>query len=124
MTITVQIPGVRVASLNVREHWSMRARRCRTQREATILALRASPANQRQLVGAEKLRITLTRLGGRKLDRDNLAGAFKPILDGVCQWLGIDDGDEERLAVEWKQEPGGGYGVRIAIETVSEEVPA
>ena len=37
--------------------------------------------------------VTLTRLGGRKLDPDNLANSFKHVQDGVAAWLGIDDGD-------------------------------
>jgi hypothetical protein len=59
--------------------------------------------------------VTLTRLGGRGLDSDNLAGAYKAIRDGVADWLGIDDGDDR---IEWRyaQEPGGAKGTRVLVE--------
>ena len=116
-TVSITIPGMRVASLNVREHWARRARRCSVQKAAVILALRGTvpTATLKALRAAPRVNVRLVRLGGRKLDRDNLAGAFKPVLDGVCQWLAVDDGDEERLGIEWRQEPGGDYGVRVEI---------
>jgi hypothetical protein len=63
------------------------------------------------------LRVTLTRLGGKALDRTaNLPAALKYIEDAVCLMLGADDG-----AANWvcrcEQEPGGKVGVRVTIET-------
>lgn len=38
--------------------------------------------------------VTLTRVGARKLDSDNLASAFKHVRDGIADYVGVDDGDE------------------------------
>ena len=62
--------------------------------------------------------ITITRIGPRKLDSDNLAGSAKHVRDGVADWLGIDDGDE-RLTWEYAQRSGGAgvYACEIVIES-------
>lgn len=115
LTVCVVVPGLKTVSLNVREHWSARAKRCREQKAAALLALAAVSHHRQVFAAATRIHVRLVRLGGRKLDRDNLAGALKPILDAVGQWTGIDDGDEARMGLEWGQEPGGSYGVRIEI---------
>ncbi len=60
------------------------------------------------------LRVALTRLGGRKLDRSNLPAALKATEDAVAMMLGADDGDP-RWQPAWEQEPGGAAGVRVAL---------
>lgn len=40
------------------------------------------------------IEVTLTRVGVRKLDSDNLASAFKHVRDGIAEYVGVDDGDE------------------------------
>lgn len=116
--VVATVPGVRVQSeANVRCHWSQRRRRFKAQSDAVALALACLSASDRDALRcARRVELTLVRLGGRKLDRDNLASAFKAILDAVCRWLRIDDGDEERLGLRWLQEPGGAYAVRIEME--------
>ena len=99
---------------NARVHWARRARRTREQRRAARMYLRAALAAQ----GRPPLPavITLTRLASRKLDSDNLAGAFKAVRDGVADALNLDDGDE-RLDWRYAQEkaPRGHYAVRVEI---------
>lgn len=113
----VTVPGLRVQSLNVKEHWSARSRRVNAEKAAVALALSTlGTGTAAALRASPKLSVRLVRLGGRKLDRDNLAAAFKGTLDATCKWLRCDDGDEERLAIAWSQEPGGEYGVRIELE--------
>jgi len=118
MRVVLTVPGVRVQSeANLRCHWSQRRRRFKAQANAVALALACLGAADRDaLRAAKRVELTLVRLGGRKLDRDNLAGSFKGILDCVSAWLRVDDGDEERLGLRWLQEPGGAYGVRIELE--------
>ena len=62
--------------------------------------------------------LTFTRIAppqaGRLDPDDNLPRAFKHILDGACDWLGIDDGDQRVKAV-YRQEVGD-WGCRIEIE--------
>jgi hypothetical protein len=101
----IELPIKTVSTMNVREHWAVRAKRAKTQREATQWACKSLERVEPPLI------ITLTRIGTRKLDSDNLAASFKAIRDGVADWLGIDDGDE-RLTWNYAQEKGK-YGVRI-----------
>lgn len=64
-------------------------------------------------------KITLTRVAPRKLDFDNLAFAFKWILDTVCAYLvpgkrpGRADSDE-RISVNYSQQKGA-YAVKITL---------
>jgi len=61
------------------------------------------------------LHVTLTRIGPRRVDPDNLANAFKAVQDGVAMAFGIDDGDETAVRWDYAQERGS-YGVRVRIE--------
>lgn len=106
------IPLKTVSTMNLREHWSIRAKRAKAHRRETFWAL-ASELKKPSL----PCTITLTRIGKRKLDTDNLAASFKACRDGVADWLGIDDGDE-RLTWVYAQELGA-YSVKIEIQDVS-----
>ncbi len=85
--IAVIVP-VATRSPNKREHWGARARRVRAERIAVVDALRGQDAPF-----AAPLVVTLTRIGARRLDGDNLQGALKGVRDGVAGFLGVDDGD-------------------------------
>jgi hypothetical protein len=119
LKVVVTVPGLRISSVaNIREHWSARARRVSEHKLAVAAALshvgREATATLR---AAHRVNVRFVRLGGRKLDRDNLAAAHKACCDQVAKFLQRDDGDEERLGLEWAQEPGGAYGLRIELET-------
>ena len=64
------------------------------------------------------LKITITRIGPRELDGDNLQGACKHVRDGVADWLGIND-RSKLLKWEYAQAKGEPkeYGVKIRVET-------
>lgn len=112
----VLVPGLRIQSPNVKEHWHARSRRVNAEKLAVTVALASLGAGTAAaLRDAPRVELRLVRLGGRKLDRDNVAMGFKGTLDAVARWLRIDDGDEERLGVQWAQEPGGDYCVRIEL---------
>jgi hypothetical protein len=57
--------------------------------------------------------IALVRMGGKRLDEDNLLGAFKAIRDGVSRWIGWDDADPRirwtyaQRVVKKKDKPNG-----------------
>ena len=61
------------------------------------------------------IRVRLTRCGGKKLDRDNLARSFKAIQDVVAEWLGVDDGDGAAVRWVYRQKPGWAGGVEITV---------
>ena len=120
MNVVVVVPGLRIQSeMNTRSHWTARRKRFNCQACLTQVALsQVSTADRLALRDADRVNLRLVRVGGRRLDRDNLAGGCKAVLDAVCIWLDIDDGDEKRLGIEWSQEPGGkDYSVRIELAT-------
>lgn len=61
------------------------------------------------------LLVTITRIGPRKLDDDNLASACKYARDQIASAVGIDDGSEQYTWL-YKQAKGG-YGVDVEIVT-------
>jgi hypothetical protein len=65
--------------------------------------------------------VTLTRIGPKKLDKDNLARSFKAVQDQVAASLGVDDGDEKKIDWEYEQIPVGKrhYQVKIDITSLS-----
>ncbi len=52
-------------------------------------------AAQKALATGSGVRVLLTRVSPRKLDSDNLQGAFKGIRDQVAEALDLDDGAEQ-----------------------------
>jgi hypothetical protein len=112
--LEVEMPIRTYSEANQREHYMAKARRAKAQRRGAYLLLRrlstfCRPPDEVQI------RVCLTRLGVRKLDKDNLAGSFKHIQDGVADWLGIDDGSE-RVVWEYAQQTGKRYAVLVRIE--------
>jgi hypothetical protein len=64
----------------------------------------------------DPVKITLTRIGGNKMDAANVVAAMKYVQDAVADFLGVDDGSKN---LDWKYaaEPGARkYGVRIELE--------
>lgn len=108
----ITIPLRLVSEANSREHWSVKAKRARVQRHAVLLALRAHKAPK-----PWPCVVTITRMGVRKLDDDNLARSAKSVRDSVAHYLGHDDGDP---GYDWRyaQRAAGvrRYGVEITIE--------
>jgi hypothetical protein len=110
--VTFTIPIQTVSESNQREHWARKARRAKEHRKAgkifTLAALRKVTSPQKPW------RLTLTRIGKRRLDTGNLSGSMKAIQDGICDALKIDDGD---IAHEWRYEQRPGkYAVEVRIE--------
>ena len=59
--------------------------------------------------------VTLTRIGKKLLDDDNLASAFKHARDQVAHWAGVDDGSP-LYTWRYEQRIGKEYGIEIEIE--------
>jgi hypothetical protein len=60
-------------------------------------------------------KVTLTRVGVRELDSDNLARSMKACRDGVADALGVDDGSK-LYDWQYRQRKGKEYGVEVMIE--------
>lgn len=115
--VTVRLPVRLASAANLREHWAAKARRVKRERATFSLAVRAKVSAR---LGAEVASlggvVTLTRVAPRRLDDDNLRGAFKAARDAVAAVLGVDDGDPR---VRWeygqRREGVGVYAVEVAI---------
>lgn len=117
LTLTVVVPVATKGTLNSREHWAARHKRVKGERLAIRSVLQAvEPVCPHGLYAAPRVRVTLTRINGGRMDSDNLAGALKGCRDEVAAWLGWDD-DDPRFEWVYAQEPGRGPAqVRITFE--------
>jgi hypothetical protein len=109
--ICANVPLKLISEANAHTHWRERQRRAKLHRKAAREALGPDIKGP-----PPPYVITITRIGPRTLDSDNLAGAAKHVRDGVADWLGIDDGDK-RLTWLYDQRSGGPgvYGCEISI---------
>lgn len=101
------LPIKTVSEANRRDHWAARAKRAKAQRWAAFCYVPTHPL---------PCVVTLTRIGPRLLDDDNLRGALKAVRDGIADRLGVDDADPR---VEWRYAQRRGeprqYAVDVAI---------
>ncbi|HYH67429.1 MAG TPA: hypothetical protein VD866_22210 [Urbifossiella sp.] len=112
VAVTSQGVGV-VSEANRRDHWAVkRARRLVQQGQTLASLLRIGDDASRRIRNSPAIRVRLVRLGGKRLDSDNLAGGFKAIRDAVAGWLKIDDGSD-RYRWDYDQEPAKEKGFRI-----------
>ena len=114
------IPGLKLQSLNsmlaCRSLGASRARVARAARERWIAG--SVCRSKFGLAPPAPLTITITRIGPRRLDSDNLAASAKHVRDGIADWLEIDDGDE-RLTWNYAQasDGRGRYAVGIRLQS-------
>lgn len=93
--------------MNNREHFRVRAKRTKAEREVIAWEIRKC---QRPPIPCSVL---LTRIApSRGLDDDNLAGALKAVRDEVAVWLGVDDAHRDTVRYRYGQQRGP-WGVRI-----------
>jgi hypothetical protein len=112
--VSIKVPVKIISEANNFDGWRKKAKRKREQRALACGALGDD------IIGPPPpYAITLTRVGPRTLDDDNLASGFKAVRDGVADWLGIDDGDK-RLTWRYAQRKGAPkeYAAEIVIEAV------
>ena len=121
ITLVVTVPGCKVVSeANRRDHWAVKRRRARDQASLTHAALIGVGSDARDRIRAAPfVRVKFTRVGGKKLDSDNLVGAFKSVRDALAKWLRVDDGSD-RLRFDWPVQECGETGVRIELAEEAE----
>jgi hypothetical protein len=112
--IVVDIPGLHLVSEANRashEHWRVRQKRAKAQRACVGLHVRACFGGSNITL---PLKVTIFRIGPRRLDWDNAVGSAKHTIDAVAKELGVNDNDP-RISWDVQQEKGP-YAVRIRIE--------
>ncbi|MBU6278581.1 MAG: hypothetical protein KGN78_05000 [Actinomycetales bacterium] len=90
-----------ISEANQREHWAIKNKRKKAQQRAVELTWLAG----RYRV-APPVCITLTRVGVRRLDPDNLAGSCKHVQDALAKCIGVDDGDFRKVRWIYEQRKG------------------
>lgn len=118
--LTAVLP-VRTASEANCRAWRVKSNRTKDARQVMSAGLgrhlRALAPFAEAYHRGETLRVTITRLGGPRLDSmANLGPSLKATEDFLALLLGADDGDP-RWRCEAAQEPGGPVGVRIELRT-------
>jgi len=119
--MTVELPIKTVSESNQPSpgNWRATAGRRKRQRKAAAMLMLAANRFRPQ----PPMRITLTRLGAKRMDCDNLRSALKGCRDGIADYLDMDDGDT-RLTWDYRQEidgkRNGKRGVRVEIVETDE----
>lgn len=106
--LPLKLPSV----ANLREHWTAKARRTKTQRHITgirtLSALRLAGVQRGDMVS--RAWVTMTRVSPRPIrDGDNLQASCKAVRDGIADALGVDDADPR---IDW------GYAQRKGVSSV------
>ncbi len=107
-----------VSEANRREHWAVQRRRKIEQQQHVALAFFAALKGRRLHVSMPCL-VTLTRVGAKTLDSDNLANSFKAVQDAIAQKLGVDDGDVSRVRWVYEQRATGRHEYSLEVRIVS-----
>lgn len=108
-----EIPIRTVSGMNAREHWRVRAKRVKAERDATHWALHQAASGMPLL----PLKVTMTRIGpSNGLDDDNLSSSLKAVRDQIAHWLGVNDRKSDLVKYVCEQERGKEWAVRVRIE--------
>ncbi len=97
----IAIPLRTISALNAREHFAVRAKRVRNERQLTAWAL---TGKQKPPIPCAVL---LTRVApSNGIDDDNLESALKGVRDEIAAWLGIDDRHRDKVRYVYEQRRG------------------
>ncbi len=110
--IEFDIPIRTVAEKNKREHWAVKARRVKEQRDVAYYF--TCSHMELPLLRLPKS-IILTRIAPGRLDDGNLSVAVSAVQDGICDALEVNDGDP-RITWKYAQEKGKEYAVKVQIK--------
>jgi hypothetical protein len=113
--IDFTVPIRTVSEMNSRDHWTVRQKRKKAQQEEMLVALYNNLKSHRI---TQPIAITLTRMGPRRLDGDNLQSSLKFCRDAIAWKIGIDDGNEKAALWFYSQTMAKTFGVRVQIESM------
>lgn len=112
--VSMELPIKVVSEANQYEHWREKHKRKKHQQFILNSWLNLAGCDLPKQKRA-KVKFTKLNWGGRKLDTDNLAGAFKHVQDTMAKLMGIDDGDP-RVTWQYAQRKSDKAGVEIEVE--------
>lgn len=103
----ITVPLRTVPGLNAREHFRVKAKRTKAERQMVGWSLAGKP---RPPIPCS---VRLTRVSpGSGCDDDNLVGAMKAVRDEIAAWLGVDDKHRNQVRYVYEQKRGP-WGVEI-----------
>ncbi|MFA7291879.1 MAG: hypothetical protein WC023_06480 [Rhodocyclaceae bacterium] len=107
----IELPLKTVSLLNMREHFRVAATRKALHRRTVQLMFKGK---ERPTLPAT---VTLTRLSPGTLDaHDNLPSSMKHIVDGLADWLDVDDADPRvRWVYAQQKSQRGKFGVIVEV---------
>jgi hypothetical protein len=100
------------------EHWRVRHRRAKQQRQLARERLHIYTVLDGPIPDPP-VKVTLRRIGGHKMDPDNFPLCFKHIQDGIADFLHVNDGDRSKVEWVYEDEPGVGgvcRGCQVTVE--------
>ena len=98
--IEVRVPQLVTASPNgPHQHWSVKNRRVKRDREAVALMLTQVASRP-----AFPLVVTFVREAPRELDDDNNVASFKAVRDEVTRWLGLKSDRDPSITWRYAQQ--------------------
>lgn len=106
-SIPIYLPSL----ANLRLSWRRMARLKKAQRLEVWVAMRGRAIPQPPLI------VTITRVGPRALDDDNLASACKYVRDQIAEGVGVDDGSP-LYKWRYRQRADKRYSVEIDIAPI------
>lgn len=117
MTTRLVVPGLRLLSnSNTREHFMGRHQRLKLQQQRVGYAAMGPLRDFREGLAEGRIaaiRVTLTRVGPKRLDRDNAWSSMKAPIDAIAKCLGVDDADRR---IEWQvEQEAGAYALGIEV---------
>jgi hypothetical protein len=106
---------VRTVGQNGREHYAVKAKRIRAERDIVRKVL---DARSLECPWRPPLTVTLTRYSSGHMDSDGHIGALKSVRDEVAAWLRVDDRFDSLVEYVYRQSNAarGYFGVRIEIK--------
>lgn len=113
----VEMPIDLVSEANTREHHMKRAARASAQRSNARMYLQQVIRSTGDVLPTLPLIVTLSRIAPRKLDTDNHVVSCKHVRDGIADYFGVNDRDEDKI--KWlygEQVRDDAYGVMVEIK--------
>ncbi len=110
-----EVPTKTVSEMNRIEHWGTKRRRASGQRQLAKLCCDVSlPSPVARSIRNGKHEIKLVRVGGKRMDDDNLASAMKHVRDGIADSVQVDDGSD-RIKWKYDQLPDGSHKSSVFV---------
>ncbi len=111
-SISTYVPVQIVSEPNRRDHWSVKRKRAKGQRDTARWAMKEIESVRPRL----PVHVKLTRIGLRLMDDDNLAASLKAVRDGIADEYMTDDSPGAPITWEYAQIARKDYGVLVQIE--------